>query len=100
MDASPHPSISRPRSNVPRSTAAAGVVIGQLDPDHQPEPAHLADRVVTALDVTQPVHREVADLGGVLQQLLVRDHVECRDRGGAGERVPPYVDHACPSSTS
>src|ERR671936_12401 len=51
-------------------------VIGQVDADHQAQAPDLADRVLPALDVPEPVLQEVADLGRVLQEVLAFDHVD------------------------
>src|ERR671937_2670707 len=63
-------------------------VIGQVDADHQAQAPDLADRVLPALDVPEPVLQEVADLGRVLQEVLAFDHVDRGQRGGARDRVP------------
>ena len=62
-------------------------VLDELDADHQPGPADVADRRVVRHQLAQAA----AELGpagaGVLDQPLVADRLEHGDAGGAGDRV-------------
>ena len=79
-----HSSTSRSRSLVARSLVCA--IAHQLDADHQPLAAHVADQRVLVLQRAQPLHQVRADLRRVGHQRIL-EQLDRRQRRGARHRV-------------
>ena len=76
------------RSGNVASRLAGRPVARELDADHQPEPADVADPVVLGGDLAEPGDELRAARRGIAQQVLVTDRLEDREAGGARDRVP------------
>src|SRR5690606_33822719 len=62
-----------------------GLVLDELDREHGPEPAHVADRGVPRGQVLEPRPEGVADLARPREEPLGSDLLERGQRGGAGQ---------------
>ncbi|MFZ2507616.1 MAG: hypothetical protein WAW79_03950 [Steroidobacteraceae bacterium] len=59
----------------------------QLESDHRAESADLGDRRVTGGELFQSRRQSRAQLAGTRKYLLLLEHVEYGERGGAGDRI-------------
>ena len=82
---------SRAVSVVRFVSSAAGslplAVRDELESEHRPEPAHLADLLDARCDLVQAASDPLAQLLGLLPELGASDLVEHRERGRAGDGV-------------
>src|SRR6266568_7740288 len=62
-------------------------VLHELRALHEPEAAHIADPRVVLLDLLEPLAQELTLLRRILDEALLLDRVEGRERRGAGDGV-------------
>src|SRR5690606_1359943 len=64
------------------------LVVGELEAEHEAAASPLLEQGgEAAAELGEPAEQVVALLAGLTRQVLLEQHVERRDRGGAGDRV-------------
>ena len=61
----------------------------QLDPDHEPAPAHLLDHLVALRKLGEPLEEHRADARGVLDQAVALDDAQRRQAGRHRQAIAP-----------
>ncbi len=76
---------SSPRSR--QASTTGGTLDRQLDPDHQSQNPHFADQFALLGQRRQPLAEQIAQLAGVLEQMLLLDHFDGGQPGAGGQRI-------------